>query len=295
MSMLLADGGSTKTDWALLKNGELLRWQSAGINPTLLGREKLFAALESALQKISEERIEEVFFYGAGCENPDAQKWLKAFFKKQFASQHIEVANDLLAAAKACCGNSPGIVCILGTGSSSAFYDGQSLRDALPGLGYILGDEGSGTYIGKRLLRNFLYGHFPPELEEAFALWLSPAATQKPRKKLSEEALRTYILEQVYRKPGANRFLASLTRFISAHPHPFLSRLVQRSLDDFLHLLQRYPQSTKLPIYFVGSIAYHFQKELLEAMKRRQLQPGLILQSPMEELIGKVRDDFTIE
>ncbi len=284
MLKLIAESGSSKTDWALLKReGQacvlVKRWQGSGINPTLLGKEALFSKLQGQLQELSGQTIQEVDFYGAGCENPDAQEWIKSFFKQAFNSKLILVANDLLAAAKACCGHEPGIVCILGTGSSSAYYDGREIADALPGLGFILGDEGSGTHIGKRLLQSFFYEHLPAEVSRSFIAWLSPNKTRAPRE------LRSCVLEQVYRQAEANRFLAALTHFITAHPHPFLSGLVQRCFDDFIHLLQRYPQSKELPVHFTGSIAFHFKKELLSVLQRRQLRPGLMLQSPMEGLL----------
>ncbi len=284
MLQLLVESGSTKTDWALIERESgasrvIKKWQSEGLNPSLLNREKLFRLLREACKNIEKGKIEQVDFHGAGCESPEAQNQIRAFFKKNFGCQRVLVANDLLAAARACSLGKAGIICILGTGSSSAHYDGKNISASLPGLGYILGDEGSGAYIGKRLLQSFFYGYMPKEVEEKFAHWLSP------NENLSSEKLRDAILEKVYRQTPANRYLASLTHFISAHPHPFLDHLLKRSFDDFLQLLHRYPESNRLPVHFVGSIAWHFQKQLKSALQNRQLQAGQIVQSPMQKLI----------
>ncbi len=284
MLQLIVESGSTKTDWALIekKSGisRLVRsWQSRGLNPVLLSSKKLSQLLSKATRKLEGLPIAQVDFYGAGCEKPEAQIRIKDFFERNFGAGQVLVANDLLAAAQACSPGKAGIICILGTGSSSALYDGKNLLDALPGLGYILGDEGSGAYIGKKLLQAFFYGHMPADLEKTFALWLSPEELPQPDK------LRSNILDKVYRQKAANKYLASLTHFISAHPHSFLDQLVKQSFNKFLQLLHRYPKANRLPVHFVGSIAWHFQKQLKSALQDRQLQTGRILQKPMEKLI----------
>lgn len=271
--ILIADSGATKTDWwwGCNDNPECII-QTEGINPFHQGKEDVTHIITSQLlpQLPQPQACTHVFFYGAGC-TPAKSEELKLILAPFFVNATIEVASDLLGAARSLCANSPGIACILGTGSNSCYYDGQKIIRNTPPLGYILGDEGSGAVLGKQFVADGLKGLLPADLFDSFL----------------EEYGYTLgtLLEQIYRKPLANRFLAGLTPYIYKHrTHEAIHRLLIDSFTGFIKRnLHAYP--AELPVSFTGSIAWYFRNEVTESLILCGLKPGRIIQKPLDGLV----------
>lgn len=279
--ILIADSGSTKTDWCLIHNKELVKCvHTQGINP-------LHQSEETIRKIISEELLSElhnsslftshssacIFFYGSGC-NAAYSTMLKDILTALIpTAQQINVHSDLLAAARAVCGTSYGIACIMGTGANSCLYDGNEIIKNTPPLGYILGDEGSGAALGKRFL-NAIYKGF---------------LTEDLRKKLESHLEMNYqnIITRIYRQPMANRFLASLAPFIKSNIQiPAVRTIVINNFRDFFRRNIVQYQTDNLPIGAVGSIAYYFRDELCEAADEEGFMIGNILRSPIKGLVA---------
>lgn len=272
--ILIADSGSTKTDWLFIKpDGERLEFHTDGINPARDTRDIIYNVLYHQLLTQIPQTIEPkaVYFYGAGCIEPFS-KAVQNVIKELFCGCHVEVESDLLGAARALCGHKPGIACILGTGSNSCLYDGKDIVEHTPPLGYILGDEGSGSYLGKTLLNGLFKGTLPEALKEEFC---SEYQLTLPR-----------IIERIYRQPAANAFLASLVPFIVKHRSD--SAIHGMLIEAFLLFLQRniaIYRHKEMPINCVGGIAYQFAEEFEEAIAAEGMQIGRILRRPIEEIV----------
>ena len=269
--MLIADSGSTKTDWLFISSdGTQTELHTDGINPARDAREYIYNVLyHDLLPQV--EAPKAVYFYGAGCIEPFSQN-VKSAIEELFPGCHAEVESDLLGAARAVCGHEPGIACILGTGSNSCLYDGKDIVKHTPPLGYILGDEGSGSHLGKTLLNGLFKGTLPETLKEVFC----------DEYKLSLPS----IIERVYRLPAANAFLASLVPFIAKHRdnpgiHNMLVEVfrlfIERNIANYGH--------KEMPINCVGGIAYQFEEELKEAAREKDMQIGRILRRPIEKIV----------
>lgn len=276
MNTLIADSGSTKTDWCVCHQNEILQCiQTQGINPVHQSSDELENTFrEMASQLTDAENIRSVHFYGAGCHSPQMQSVVSNALQTALLHcrlQEIRIDSDLVGAAQALCQGEAGIACILGTGSNSCEFDGEHIVSNTPSLGYILGDEGSGASLGRTLVSDCLKGQLPQELCDAF--FEEYHFTQND------------IIEQVYRKPLANRFLASLAPFLHKHrSEPSIHHLLVEEFTRFFHRnVIRY--NTSLPVHFVGSIAYHFSEELTEAAQQFNLSVRRILRTPMEGLI----------
>jgi N-acetylglucosamine kinase-like BadF-type ATPase len=278
--ILTADSGSTKCHWALVEgesaSNEPKIIETRGINPVTCSSEQVKEIIaEGLLPQIKATEVEGICFYGAGCiTNAPATLELQRTLQEIFPqATTIVVATDMLGAAHALCGHDKGIVCILGTGSNSAFYDGEQLAKNVPPLGYILGDEGGGANLGKTFVSNALKGLMPSEIVDL----------------MYEECQTSYaqIIESVYRKPNANRYLASFVPFMARHrDRAEIRRCIDLAFDNFIerNLLQ-YPDVEKLPINFVGSIAAVFEQELTEALSRHSLTLGKIERSPIGGMV----------
>lgn len=273
--ILIADSGSTKTDWSVVDNGKLVkRVFTKGINPYFMSEEEISNEIESTLiLQLDKHEFDHVYFYGAGC-NFEKVDIVKRAIQKNISVKHdIEVNTDMLAAARGLCGYMPGIACIVGTGSNSCFYDGKKIEANVSPLGFILGDEGSGAVMGRLFLSELLKNQLTPGLKEKF---------------LEKYDLTTAdIIDRVYRKPFPNRFLAQFMPFILENiEDEIVHKLV---MDSFLSFLKKnvmqYPEHTKFPIHLVGSVAFHFQEILKEAITFLGMRPGKILKSPTEGLV----------
>lgn len=275
--IIIADCGSTKCDWLLLYGGrDQVLENTQGFNPFFQNTEDIKDILKAQLlPKLRDEETTEVYFYGTGIHDGHRKDIVADALRFAFPKAKIEVEHDLLAAARATCGREAGIACILGTGSNSCYYDGQKIVDNVPSLGWLLGDEGSGTYMGKALVRAKFYRELPPDLDAAFDKAFDAA---------SSEAMNA-IKDRVYEK-GANAYLASFTRFLSDNiQHTYVQHLVASSLNDFLdRQATKYSGYQHVPIHFVGSIAYHFQEELTKCLKARNMKLGKIIRKPIYAL-----------
>lgn len=273
---LIADSGSTKTDWCLCNQGTVLQnIQTQGINPYHQSEEAIETVLrEELLPQLSLQKGTRlsITFYGSGCANDTACNRIKEALTKVLDTKDVTIHSDLLGAARALCGHQEGIACVLGTGSNSCLYNGKEIIANTPPLGYILGDEGSSAVLGRHLVGNCLKNQLPEALRDEF---------------LTEyELTQEIILEKVYRQPLANRFLASLTPFLSKHKEvPEIHQLLVDSFTDFFVRNVKQYRRPWLPIHFVGSIANVFSAELKEAAESLGMELGTIMRSPMEGLI----------
>ena len=280
--ILIADSGSTKTDWCLCDNSAIIQSiQTQGINPyhqteeaiEQVLAEELFPQLVAQSSSLAAQGSSfSVIFYGSGCANETACNRVKEAIHKTLGTTDITIHSDLLGAARALCGHDEGIACVLGTGSNSCLYNGKEIIANVPPLGYILGDEGSSAVLGRRLVGDCLKNQLPEAIRNEF---------------LSEYGLtQEIILEKVYRQPLANRFLASLTPFLSKHRDvPEIHHLLVDSFIDFFVRNVKQYRRPWLPIHFVGSIANAFSAELKEAAESLGMELGSILKSPMEGLV----------
>lgn len=280
MVQLIADSGSTKCEWCLLVNGKKKTIDTQGISPYFLNQQQIIELLQKELlPKLKNAVVEEVYYYGTGLANKNNVQIVKAALKAVFPKTKIEVHHDLLAAARALCGHNKGVACILGTGSNSCYYDGKKIAKNSPGLGYVLGDEGSGAYLGKKVLQHYLYKTFDEELMARF------------EKRFNTNEIE--ILESVYKKPLPNRYLASFAIFlVENRGHFMIDNIIEDSLNDFFFThLNKYRESWVLPIHFVGSIAYGFKDVIKEICHMYELEVGTILKKPMDGLIKYHRKD----
>lgn len=271
--ILIADSGSTTTDWTVINDDKsICKYSTKGMNPFFQNQEEIEAEIEeNLLPKLDSTKFEGIHFYGAGCAF-GKEEIVKKALQAGLNSPVINVNSDMLAAAHALSGNHSGIVCILGTGSNSCFYDGKNITENVSPLGFILGDEGSGAVLGKLFIGSLLKNQLSQGLKEAF---------------LKEYKLEQGdIIDRVYRKPFPNRFLASLTPFILKHiDDKGVEAIVLGSFKDFFkrNVMQYKYQNEK--VHFVGSIAYHFRDILERAAKEMGITIGTIDKSPMEGLI----------
>ncbi len=272
--ILIADSGSTKTEWSLLENFEDIRTQvTSGINPFFHDTSTIIAVLNKELL-LEKDNIDAIYFYGAGCNNPEKTKLVKDALVTVFDCTNISVASDLLGAARSLCQHKAGIACILGTGSNSCYYDGVEIVNHVSPLGYILGDEGSGAVLGKKLISDILKNQLPKDLAEKF--WESYPTPP------------TEILNNIYRNPFPNRYLASFTKFLAENiTNTSIENIVIEEFTNFItrNLLQ-YPMIYTSEVNFSGSIAFYFSDQLKKALERNNLQLGTIVKSPMQGLIS---------
>jgi len=271
--ILIADSGSTKTDWCVSEQGkQRQRITTQGINPFFLSENEIGEEIRSSLlPQLQTQTFEALYFYGAGC-LPEKIPMMQSVLGKYLEVKTIEVNSDMLGAARGLSGKNPGIVCILGTGSNSCFYDGEKIASNVSPLGFILGDEGSGAVLGKQLVGDLLKNQLPAGMKEKFLkeFDLTPAT----------------IIERVYRQPFPNRFLASLSPFLLRNiEEPAIRSLIFNSFRSFLTRNVMQYDYTHYLIYFIGSIAYHYRKILEEAVLTTGMQLGSIMQQPMEGLV----------
>ncbi|MBC7535222.1 MAG: N-acetylglucosamine kinase [Ferruginibacter sp.] len=271
---LIADSGSTKTEWCLTGGKKKLHINTQGISPYFLSEQQIKYVLETELlPKLKNQFPAEIFFYGTGCSNPDNIKMVFRAIKAVFKDAKVAVDHDLMGAAKALCGSDKGVACILGTGSNSCYFNGKKIIKNSPGLGYVLGDEGSGTYLGRKVIQYFLYNTFDPELMDRF------------NQKYNTNALE--ILDAVYKQPLPNRYLAGFAGFLAENRgHFMIENIIEDSFNDFFfNHIYKYRESWTLPIHFVGSVAHGFKDVLKDMCASYELQLGKVLKNPMEGLV----------
>ena len=270
---LIADSGSTKTEWCLLVGKKRTIIYTQGISPYFLNTDQIQQLLEIELKtKIKNIEPDEVYYYGTGCSSTENVKSVKLALKKAFAKAAIFVDTDLMGAAKALCGNEKGIACILGTGSNSCYYNGKKIIKNSPGLGYILGDEGSGAYMGKKVVQYYLYNTFDPDLMDRF--------------NAKYNTNKMEILDAVYKHPLPNRYLAGFVTFlIENRGHFMIENIIEDAFNDFFfNHIYKYRESWTSPINFIGSVAFGFKDVLKEMCNSYELQLGRVLKNPMDGL-----------
>jgi glucosamine kinase len=271
---LIADSGATKAEWCLVRNGRKKTLFTQGISPYFLGTEQIVALLQEELAKKIKTPVEVLHYYGTGCANPDNARSVKKALQQVFPGAKITVNTDLMAAARAVCGDQKGIACILGTGSNSCYYNGRTIARNSPGIGYVLGDEGSGAYLGKKVVQYYLYNTFDEDLRARFDARFSTSAVE--------------ILDQVYKKPLPNRYLAGFTLFLAENRgHYMIENIIEDGLNDFFfqHLC-KYPEVWKHPVSFVGSVAHGFEDVLRSLCASYEFELGRVMKNPMEGLVA---------
>ena len=272
---LIADSGSTKAEWCLLVDGKKKKTiTTQGISPYFLSAGQIQDLLEKELiPKLKDLEPDEIYYYGTGCSNPANVKIVNQALHKVFGKIKVAVTHDLMGAARALCGKEKGVASILGTGSNSCYYNGRSIMKNSPGLGFILGDEGSGAYLGRKVIQHFLYNTFDPDLMDRFNAKYNTNAVE--------------ILEAVYKGPLPNRYLAAYTGFlVENRGHFMIENIIEDGFNDFFfNHLYKYKETWTMPIHFIGSVAYGFKDVLKSMCHNYELQLGRVLKQPMEGLI----------
>ena len=270
---LIADSGSTKTSWKLISpSGETKDIKSPGINPFFRTEEDIYQELEKYLLPETGTDIHQIFFYGAGIVNAEKGDIIRRALNRIYTNAVIETHSDVLGAAKALFGNHSGIACILGTGSNACIYDGEKIAQGVSPLGFILGDEGSGAVMGRKLLGDYFKEVMPAALRDEFT---------KRFNLTREEALN-----RVYRSEKPNQFLAQFVPFLSEHENfPWCQALVQQSFMEFFERnVAKLPQYTSYPIGFIGSVAWHFSQILNNTASYFGFEQTTIIKDPIDGL-----------
>lgn len=279
--ILIADGGSTKCDWILLdsQGEQIFKTRSKGLNPAVFKVEVLEARLRENKDLFEvKDKVENVHFYGAGCGTPGPTKVLKDILDGFFVNTtEVLVQEDTVAAVYAAT-TEPGIVCILGTGSNSCYFDGENISTAVDSLGYILMDEASGNYFGKRLIRDYFYKKMPKELAEKFGKQYD----------LSPDSIK----EHLYKKENPNSYLASFAEFIfTQERNGYFYSLIDEGMKNFIeHRVLCFKQAQKVPVHFIGSIAYFSQDIIRDCAMPYHLEVGNFVRRPIDGLLTYYRE-----
>ena len=274
--ILIAESGSTKTDWVLVNDeNQITMYKTMGFNPFFHSSE--FIANEIQNNKDfyeASKNAERLYFYGAGCSSDEMNNIVKAGLSKIYSNSDVTVDHDLLACALSTYKGEPAISCILGTGSNSCYFDGQNLREEVPAIAYVLGDEGSGSFYGKKLLRDYLYNQLPDSIQKDFESQFGNAKTE--------------IFENVYMKPHANVYLASFMKFINRHyHHKYVIDMIKHGMNEFIKIhVCCYPEYKSVKTHFIGSISKIFEKELKVAADNHGVILGDIIQKPVDNLVN---------
>lgn len=273
--ILIADCGSTKTEWREVNDGIAGKsYISSGLNPFFVTGEEIVSLLGRELPGLRKAVVSRIFFYGTGVSNAGKTEIIRRALTEFFDPKELVIGSDLLGAARSLCMNNPGIACIIGTGSNSCFYDGNEIASNVPPLGYILGDEGGGAVLGRKLVSSVLKKQLPENIIDDFfrAYPFTPAE----------------ILENVYNMPYPNRFLGQFSRFIADNIHvPELKSIITSSFDEFIvRNVLSYPEARQYQVHFTGSIAYYFRSSLEELLLKYRLKPGIFTISPIDNLVN---------
>lgn len=273
---LIADGGSTKTNWCLVNDeGKKVYFNTEGYNPYFVSTEYIIQSLNSNLPSdLQREQLTEVNYYGAGCSTAEKRKVVQDAMSQVFANAKVNIGHDLMAAARALLGHTEGFAAILGTGTNTCIYDGKDVVNNIDSGAYILGDEGSGCYIGKKLLVDYLRGYMPEAVRKNF--WDTYHLTPDD------------VNEQVYSQPLANRFCAGFSKFVydnNVHLE-YTRNLVKTSFEDFFrNLVTHYPNYQNYSFNCIGSVGYNFRNVLEEVVTENGMKMGKIIRSPIDDLV----------
>ncbi|HVE61725.1 MAG TPA: hypothetical protein VNA26_07895, partial [Chitinophagaceae bacterium] len=272
--ILIADSGATKAEWCLINNGKGETIFTQGISPYFLNAEQIAELVYNEVRSVLKNIPDNIYYYGTGCANPENAKAVKKAIAKVYAKSKIEVNTDLLAAARAVCGHQKGVACILGTGSNSCYYNGKKIMKNSPGIGYVLGDEGSGAYLGKKVIQYYLYNTFDEDLRSRFDAKFVTSAVE--------------ILDNVYKQPLPNKYLAGFTMFLAENRgHYMIENILEDGLNDFFfYHLCKYAEIWKHPVNFVGSVAFGFKDIIEQLCHSYEFDLGIILKNPMPGLVS---------
>lgn len=276
MAKLIADSGSTKTDWTLLRNNEVVKQiKTIGFNPYFQTRDEVSLEILNHLKPHLIDdlaSIKEVHYYGAGCSTPENNQLIHEAIALTLDVPNIWVNHDLLAAARALCKRSWGIACILGTGSNSCLYDGETILENVPSTGYLWSDYGGGSQIGKYFIRDYFEERLPADLKSAFE---------------AEGYNREVILQNVYKQSVPSKYLAGVSLFVHKHQqHPAVLKVLQECFDSFFeHQIDKYTNSKQYPVHTVGSIGFYYKDFIAQVAKHHGYQMGIAIKSPIDGLI----------
>jgi len=272
---LIVDSGSSKADWVVVDRGITIgQFITKGINPFFQTSDEILELVKTTFNSVLiAGKIENIYFYGAGCIKNHNTSIVQDGLQQYFAAAHIEVEDDMIGAAHAVFGNNPGIACILGTGANSCKFDGSSITEKISALGYILGDEASGAYFGKILINNYFKKIMPVDLAEKFNQEYQPIERE--------------ILNIVYRQPYPNRFLAKFTHFLSKNiDHTYVKSVLASGFEAFIaNNIMKYSDYNNYSVGFVGSMAYHFSEILLEVGAKHKIKIEKIIEKPIDGLV----------
>lgn len=274
--ILVADSGSSKTDWVLASDKQKpVKFSTGGLNPYFLTEKEIVKIIQDQAPVMVNHfpLVEEIYFFGAGCSTPDRREIISNALTQLFPRAFVSVDSDLLGSAYATCGTHKGLVCVLGTGSNISLFNGEDVTTGKHGLGYILGDEGSGTWFGKALITHYLYGTMPANIQTLF----------KSRFELTKDE----VIQNVYLQRGANSYLASFTKFLSdIKDTSYGKTLLREGLLEFINTnIKSYPEYQQYTCHFVGSIAYFFKEELTALCEENAVSVGKIIRQPIDELL----------
>jgi len=274
MAKLIADSGATKCEWCLIKGRKSERIFTQGISPYFLTIDQIITLLKTELiPALGKAEINEVHYFGTGLANKNNVQIMRKALNRLFPLAKVEADHDMMAAALALCGAENGVASNLGTGSFACYFNGKKIVKSRPGIGYVLGDEGSGAYLGRKVIQYFLYDTFDEELRYKFDAKFVTT--------------RLEILENVYKKPLPNRYLASFAIFLAENRgHYMIENIIEDGLNDFFfqHLC-KFNESWKFPHHFVGGVAYAFKDVVRDLCKSYEFELGKVLRNPMEGLI----------
>ena len=271
---IIADSGATKCQWTMVSSNKKTTFDTVGISPYFLSTAQIQALVEKTFKnKIKLDSVNAVYFYGTGLSNPQNVTQLKKALKAVFTKASFDIQTDLVAAARATCQNKKGVACILGTGSNTGFYNGKKITKNSPGLGYVLGDEGSGAYLGKKVIQYYLYKTYDEDLMSRFE---KKFATSKDE-----------ILNNVYKEATPNRYLAKFTEFlVENRGHYMIENIIEDGLNDFFYAhINKMNEAWLYPIHFVGSVAFGFKDIIKQLALSYEIELGSIIKSPMQGLI----------
>ncbi|HPR58524.1 MAG TPA: ATPase [Bacteroidales bacterium] len=272
--LIVAESGSTKIDWRIIKNDKSHQhFTTEGFNPNYHPKELFTGFVARLNEHIQITSAERVFFYGSGCSSLQAEDIIKSALREVIPNAIIEVNHDLFGAARALFGTGSGIASILGTGSSSCIFENGKIVDAVPSLGYLLADEGSGFHLGKLLLNAFFKNDLTEELSEKFLLNYPISLAD--------------FLSKLYKHPKPNTLVAEFVPFmVENRNHPVIDHLVRQAFEEFFrNILLKYSHRRNYELGFVGSIAWIFRQQLSEVAQQHQLTIRKIIQNPVNELV----------
>jgi N-acetylglucosamine kinase-like BadF-type ATPase len=281
--ILIADGGSTKADWIAINSEkkEEFRVRTLGLNPAVVPDEELNNRIVNMFQLMNiKEEVSEIYFYGAGCGTPKPTAILKKILEAIFVNSKVHVSEDMLAAVYAATGKKPAMVCILGTGSNSCYFDGEKMQMLVASLGYVLMDEASGNYFGKKLVVDYFYNRMPKAIASEF------------EKEFNLDA--DHIKKNIYQEANPNMYLASFAKFMfDFKEDKYIKRLIKKGFQEFFkYRVLPYNINSETSIYFIGSIAHYFRDTLEKVASKYNLKITDVIQRPIDNLLAYHKDNI---